>query len=103
MFEPSSRYFYSLISYDSFSDPARSTMLSFDEIIGHELSYGLHSSEMRITAWDLELNSLDTVDDIVHFSFPAKMIFSASAALWTSISFRPGTWIPLLGSSIITS
>ena len=91
------------MSAESFSEPARSTMLNFEVMIGLDVLSGRLSNEIKITAWDLELNSFETVDDIVHLSFPERIILSASAALCTSISFKPGTWIPLFGSSIMTS
>jgi hypothetical protein len=70
IFDPSNRCFCSFRSYDSFSDPARSTILSFDEIIGFEESSGFHSIEICITACDLEEKSFETVDDIVLHSLP---------------------------------
>jgi hypothetical protein len=45
MLEPSNHYFCSFKSAVSFSDPARSTMLSLDEIIGKELFFDFHSIE----------------------------------------------------------
>ena len=56
MLDPSSRYFYSLISNESFSDPAKSTIESLEVTIGFDASRGLHSIETWITAWDQEEN-----------------------------------------------
>ena len=55
-----------------------------------------------MTAWDLDENSFELVEDIVRFSFPNKIVFKASEAQFTGTSLRPGTCIPFYGSSIMT-
>ena len=69
-------------------------MLSFELIIGFEVSLGFLSRLIKITAWDLDENSFELVEDIVRFSFPNKIVFKASEAEVTGTSLSPGTCIP---------
>ena len=50
MLDPSSLCFYSLMSAESFSEPARSTMLNFEVMIGLDVLSGRLSNEIKITA-----------------------------------------------------
>jgi len=63
--------------------------------MGQVVSKGFLSKLTIITACERDENSFDDVEDMVHFSFPIKITHNASPAEFTSISFNPGTVIPL--------
>ena len=88
--------------FAALSEPARSIKESFPILISDFIpeSLSLYSTIICRTAWDLDEVSFAPVASYVLLRFPYIRSSNISSGVWTSISLKPATQTPLIGSSL---